>query len=131
MSVRRIACVVVACDICGAEYGDDEGGGWRWDADGETEALRTAVEQGWVLDGPAGLLDAGPLVQCLQCTELIRCLADGHDWDQWAPCYCGGTYPPHGSGCPLVRYCRRCGGHEQAPSDGRSSADDRSCGGAW
>jgi hypothetical protein len=102
MSIRRTTCYVVSCDACRNGL-EDRDGGYTPHFDTEDTALTAALDLGWRIDTDGA-------VYCGHCVDIATCLAEGHDYGPWTPCYCRGRFPDHALwGCGLFRTCRRDG----------------------
>ncbi|MBO0883242.1 MAG: hypothetical protein J2P17_23480 [Mycobacterium sp.] len=108
--LASVTCVAVTCTICGGRFEDSEG--WNPHFSSAAEALEEIRESDWQI-GPDG-------VRCEHCANKATCAAEGHRWDAWGPCLCGGR--THHTTRMEIRVCRRCGAMEERP-DAASSAD--------
>lgn len=103
--LESVSCITVRCTSCGDRFEN---------IDGSTnphfttvrEALECIEQCGWDL-GVHGL-------RCLDCSNNETCAADGHLWDAFEPCLCGGRNVDHMQ--PMEhRLCGRCGESESRP----------------
>jgi hypothetical protein len=102
VSIDRVICHVVTRDACGLgpEYHD---GGYTPHFDTADAALAAALDLGWRLDSDGAVF-------CNNCLDIATCLAEGHDYGPWEPCWCHGRLPDHAlGGFGLFRTCRRDG----------------------
>lgn len=104
MSIQKTVCYVVACDNCRAVF-DESHADYIVHFDTEDDAIAYISESGWFLteDGR---------IECARCATDAICAQRGHDWSDWMPCPCRGTYSGHTTaGCGLLRFCWRdhCG----------------------
>ena len=95
--IRNTVCVEVTCDDCRQPLGGDEGpvhyanfdDARKWNED-------------WVIrdDGHA---------TCGDCGDRDTCSREGHQWQPWVECNCGGTITAHTDRCTArFRVCDRC-----------------------
>jgi hypothetical protein len=97
--ITRRLFLMVVCDAC-ADRGDGRDGGIPLF---DTIEQARAYLDGWQVsdDGQA---------TCDQCLARQVCTQQGHDWDDWQDCACGGLLTQHqAAGCDQHRWCLRCG----------------------
>lgn len=104
MSVYPCSCYLVTCDQCRIAF--DENDECIVYFETEDDAIRHIADNGWTVTANGEYL-------CYRCWTTVQCDNDGHRWEHWHPCNCGGAIADHSiHGCGLYRYCARPGCEE-------------------
>jgi hypothetical protein len=102
MSIRKLTCYIVICDICGIAF-DEQANDYTVHFDSpEAGESYVTEESNWTISEQGQHF-------CWPCWALFACTNYGHLFTPWQPCACKGTIVGHETGCGLVRICRRSG----------------------
>jgi len=110
-SVERVVLLRVGCCAPGCASGDDtDEGGYLWETTAQARRHFTDASEGhepyyqWQDNGDGTFT-------CGRCVCRADCAANGHRWDDWAPCHCDGRIAEHvaaGGVGPQRRTCDHC-----------------------
>jgi hypothetical protein len=109
-SVRVESSYVMGCATpeCPERFGSDDSGPWAF---GSIEELAKVVADDLEENEDAYYrwrTNPDGSYTCGRCVTKADCAANGHQWDDWSDCYCGGSNTGHAAGGPQHRSCNHC-----------------------